>query len=232
MKSEADRSSLALMQLRSFWNKNKLLSIIRAHEAQLEGYKMHKWNAKSGFPVVITIFSAPNYWDVYNNKGAIIKFKGAEINIQQFNYTPHPYILPNFMDVFSWSMPFVIEKVTEMLYNVLKYDGGDEPEEPVEVSAEKVRDKLSEEAASSQKQRFQSLKNKIRSIGKMALIFKRLREEHENITKLKGLCPGYKIPPGIISSGAGAIEEAVAQFEKAKKMDRKNEGMPEESKTE
>lgn len=189
---------------------------------------MHKWNAKSGFPVVITIFSAPNYCDVYNNKGAIIKFKGAEINIQQFNYTPHPYILPNFMDVFSWSMPFVIEKVTEMLYNVLKYD--DEPEDEKELSADKVKDKLNEEAITTQKQRIQSMKQKIRSIGKMAIIFKTLREEHENITKLKGLCPGYKIPPGILSGGAGAIEEAVAQFEKAKKMDRVNEGMPEEMK--
>lgn len=190
---------------------------------------MHKWNAKSGFPVVITIFSAPNYCDVYNNKGAIIKFKGAEINIQQFNYTPHPYILPNFMDVFSWSMPFVIEKVTEMLYNVLKYEGVEDEEEETDiVIADKVKDKLNEEAKTTQKQRISSLKSKIRSIGKMAIIFKTLREEHENITKLKGLCPGYKIPAGILSGGAGAIEEAMAQFEKAKKLDRMNEGMPEE----
>ena len=171
---------------------------------------------------------------MYNNKGAIIKFKGAEINIQQFNYTPHPYILPNFMDVFSWSMPFVIEKVTEMLYNVLKYEGSDDAqeEEPAELSADTVKDKLSEEAKTSQKQRFQAMRNKIRSIGKMAILFKTLREERENITKLKGLCPGYKIPPGVLSGGAGAIEEAVAQFEKAKKMDRMNEGMPEEYKAE
>lgn len=132
------------------------------------------------------------------------------------------------MDVFSWSMPFVIEKVTEMLYNVLKYEGEDE--ETTDVSADKVKDKLNEEAITTQKQRVQSLKNKIRSIGKMAIIFKTLREEHEKITKLKGLCPGYKIPPGILSGGAGAIDEAMAQFEKAKKMDRMNEGMPEEMK--
>ena len=52
-----------------------LLSIIRAHEAQIDGYKMYKWNGPNEFPAVITIFSAPNYCDVYNNKGAVIKFE-------------------------------------------------------------------------------------------------------------------------------------------------------------
>mmetsp|Transcript_25675 Transcript_25675/g.28506 ORF Transcript_25675/g.28506 Transcript_25675/m.28506 type:complete len:139 (+) Transcript_25675:1025-1441(+) len=138
------------------------------------------------------------------------------------------------MDVFSWSMPFVIEKVTEMLYNVLKYEGGDDDTEEAgaDVSAENVKDKLSEEAMTTQKQRIQTMKNKIRSIGKMAILFKTLREERENITKLKGLCPGYKIPPGILSGGAEAIEEAVTQFKKAQTMDRANEGMPEEYKAE
>jgi len=58
-----------------FLRKNNLLSVIRAHEAQLDGYKMHKWNGPKEFPVVITIFSAPNYCDVYQNKGAVIKFE-------------------------------------------------------------------------------------------------------------------------------------------------------------
>jgi len=62
---------------------------------------MHRWNGNSEFPVVITIFSAPNYCDVYNNKAAIINFDEASLDIQQFSYTEHPYILPNFGDIFS-----------------------------------------------------------------------------------------------------------------------------------
>ncbi|KQS51982.1 uncharacterized protein Dere_GG11788, isoform B [Drosophila erecta] len=51
-----------------FLQKNSLLSIVRAHEAQDAGYRMYRKNQVTGFPSLITIFSAPNYLDVYNNK--------------------------------------------------------------------------------------------------------------------------------------------------------------------
>ncbi len=71
---------------------------------------MHLKNESTGFPSVITLFSAPNYLDAYNNKGAVLRYDDNVMNIRQFNFSPHPYWLPNFMDVFSWSLPFVAEK--------------------------------------------------------------------------------------------------------------------------
>ena len=93
-----------------FLQQNNLLSIIRAHEAQDAGYRMYRKSQTTGFPSLITIFSAPNYLDVYNNKAAVLKYENNVMNIRQFNCSPHPYWLPNFMDVFTWSLPFVGEK--------------------------------------------------------------------------------------------------------------------------
>ena len=102
---------------------------------------MYRWNGSQDFPVVITIFSAPNYCDIYKNKGAIIKFENNTLNIQQFNFSQHPYHLPNFMNVFEWSMPFVAEKgtphikliiVTEMLYQLMKIDENENGNENLE----------------------------------------------------------------------------------------------------
>lgn len=52
-----------------------LISVIRAHQVQMEGYKMHRWNGMSNFPSVITVFSAPNYCGSYSNSGAVMVVK-------------------------------------------------------------------------------------------------------------------------------------------------------------
>jgi diadenosine tetraphosphatase ApaH/serine/threonine PP2A family protein phosphatase len=66
----------------AFLQQNNLLSVIRAHEAQDSGYRMYAKTPTTGFPAVITIFSAPNYLDVYNNKGEVSRRNLARLDPQ------------------------------------------------------------------------------------------------------------------------------------------------------
>ena len=199
----------------AFLKKNKLLSILRAHEVQIDGYKMHKWGS-TGFPVIITIFSAPNYCDVYNNKGAVVKFNNNVLNIQQYNYTVHPYILPSFMDIFDWSVPFVIEKVMEMLYHVIKPG---ENEAKIEGEQRMYESTYSHPKA-------EVFRKKVRAVSKMMKMFKTLRDDKEVVLQLKGLCPDNKIPKGLLMLGREAIIGAVDSFNKVKQWDVENEKRP------
>jgi len=71
---------------------------------------------------VITLFSAPNYCDVYRNKGACLKINGTNLDVSQWKHSPHPYVLPHFMNAIAVSLPFVIATVSKLLYDVLSYD--------------------------------------------------------------------------------------------------------------
>ena len=68
---------------------------------------------------MVTLFSAPNYCDILQNKGAYIRIANQAMNIQQFRYEKHPYVLPGNMDAINWSIPLIIEKVLAMMEVVL-----------------------------------------------------------------------------------------------------------------
>jgi serine/threonine-protein phosphatase 2B catalytic subunit len=190
---------------------------------------MYKKCQSTGFPSLITIFSAPNYLDVYNNKAAILKYENNVMNIRQFNCSPHPYWLPNFMDVFTWSLPFVGEKVTEMLANVLNICSDEELENDGTPTDEV--DVMNEAALAARKE---VIRNKVRAVGKMVRYFATLREQSEDILTLKGLTPGGTLPLGTLEGGKTAIEQAKQlisnkkriSFEEAKRLDKSNESMP------
>ena len=151
---------------------------------------MYRKTKSTGFPSVMTIFSAPNYLDVYNNKAAVLKYESNVMNIRQFNCTPHPYWLPNFMDVFTWSLPFVGEKskcplmglplslyanllsyftVTDMLVAVLNTCTKEELEESDEDTL------VSPTSSPDSAERRKIIKGKILAVGRMARVFALLR---------------------------------------------------------
>jgi len=205
----------------SFLEKNNLLSIIRAHEAQDAGYRMYRKTRTTGFPSVMTIFSAPNYLDVYNNKAAVLKYENNVMNIRQFNCTPHPYWLPNFMDVFTWSLPFVGEKITDMLIAILNTCSKEELDEPG--SGSTPGPQTPDPATSEDKRR--AIKNKILAIGRLSRVFQVLREESERVTELK-TASGGRLPAGTLMLGAEGIKQAIHNFEDARKVDIQNERLP------
>jgi len=217
----------------AFLEKNNLLSIIRAHEAQDAGYRMYRKTRTTGFPSVMTIFSAPNYLDVYNNKAAVLKYENNVMNIRQFNCTPHPYWLPNFMDVFTWSLPFVGEKITDMLLAILSTCSEEELREdldapgssPGPTSPPITPGMPGEPDTNSTEFKRRAIKNKILAIGRMSRVFQVLREESERVTELKTVAGG-RLPAGTLMLGAEGIKNAISNFEDARKVDLQNERLP------
>lgn len=103
---------------------NKLLSVIRAHEVQQYGYAEHWFKqdllrppvgeseeAEVRIPPVITVFSAPNYCDLYQNKGAYMWLHpDGKYEFKQISWATHPAYLPQFMNGLAFSFPFITEQ--------------------------------------------------------------------------------------------------------------------------
>lgn len=208
-----------------FLQRNNLLSVIRAHEAQDAGYRMYRTSQNTGFPSVITLFSAPNYVDMYNNKAAVLKYQNNVINISQFNHTPHPFWLPNFMDVFSWSLPFVGEKMMDMLIAILSICSDEELQDEAAAATSPSAVTPGSQDPESLEFRRRALKNKILAIGRLSRVFSVLREESEGVSELKS-ASGGRLPAGTLMLGAQGIKNAIQSFDAAQEVDLKNERLP------
>lgn len=95
-----------------FCDANGLEAVIRSHEVRMQGVSSEH-NDKC-----ITVFSAPNYCDSTNNKGAYINIKkNYKLDFQRFDAVPHPDIkVCNPFPTFSlWSL-----KLTSSLANGIR----------------------------------------------------------------------------------------------------------------
>ena len=105
---------------------------------------MHKWGGSSAFPPVMTVFSAPNYCGTYNNKGAVIVLENDnKLTIKQYRNVEHPYHLPKKMDLFSFSIPYLAEQVSNML---LQFVAKNSPMTPLTSKEQEDFSKMKENA--------------------------------------------------------------------------------------
>jgi hypothetical protein len=157
-------------------------------------------------------YSAPNYLDAYQNKAAVIIYD-QKLTVRQFTHQPHPYWLPNFMDAFTWTLPFVAQKVADMFHGLLSTISTDEMEEE-EARAEDLQ---AEEIAA----RRMRIKQKIRDVGKMSRVFAVLREESERVSELKGDgahaedYSDHLLMQGLLELGSEGIRKAIKDFDGA-----------------
>lgn len=68
------------------------------------------------------------------------------LTIEQYGYTEHPYLLPNFSDIFTWSVPFVAEKVLEIFANIMSTPRSEEQKAVEEAKANEEEGNEKEEA--------------------------------------------------------------------------------------
>ncbi len=60
------------------------------------------------------------------------------MSFKQFFSSPHPYVLPNFINGLEWSFPFVAEKLVEILHVLLSLDDDEDDEDEGDVVSDRA----------------------------------------------------------------------------------------------
>lgn len=162
---------------RDFLLKNNLLSIIRGHEVQKNGVRFFRKSSRTKFPVLISLFSAPNYCDTYNNVAAILKLDdNQQLSVIHIEAHSHPFVLPNYENGFQFGERFILYYTTHLLFQIFNMYS------PEELADEDGRvDKTGME-----------LLNKKRLISAMDQAYAQMKKTNKIALNLRGLTPSYK----------------------------------------
>ncbi|CAF2803688.1 unnamed protein product [Rotaria sp. Silwood2] len=202
---------------RKFLLRNNLLSIIRGHEVQKDGVKFFRKSSKTNFPVLISLFSAPNYCDVYDNVAAILKIdSNQKMSVVHIEAYEHPFVLPNYENGFQFGERFILYYTTHLLFSLFNIYS------PEELAVEDGRqDKTGVE-----------LLNKKRLIETMDRAYNELKETNNILLNLAGLTPSYHVykdllaQPDVQTLITKAEKGTIKNYEHVEELDRIFERRP------
>ena len=109
-----------LSPVNALLKKEKLISIVRAHQVKPKGYEFHDW--EGSFPPVITIFSAPNYEGLENDAAVLISTDKGGVDVKTFNENPdQPSIYEDNLDMFTLMQPKMESLIMRMFSDILAF---------------------------------------------------------------------------------------------------------------
>mmetsp|Transcript_31020 Transcript_31020/g.56820 ORF Transcript_31020/g.56820 Transcript_31020/m.56820 type:complete len:707 (-) Transcript_31020:153-2273(-) len=71
------------------------------------------------------------------------------------------------------------------------------------------------------------MRKKVRTLARISRVLKTLRQENETVIRLKGVCPGHKLAPGLLLAGKERLTSELQLFDHAHNIDAVNEKRPE-----
>lgn len=107
--------------LAAFLDRCGLTALVRAHEVQPAGYLELFPHPETGAPRCLTVFSAPNYCDMYNNLAAVLHIDAsAALSWTTHSWSSHPAVLPDFANAVEYSLPMVAEHLAAFFLRVFQ----------------------------------------------------------------------------------------------------------------
>lgn len=136
-------------------------------------------------------------------------------------------MLPNFMDIFTWSIPFLVEKTAEIMSVILKSRPGEKTPKPDRKSHQRIQQfhEVVEEYKT------EALNNKVKFVTTLFNQYKTLREENQRIITKDAVSTDDRIPTSLLMQSRGPLRSSkfyldVESFNAIKRHDSINEKRP------
>ena len=102
----------------------------------------------------------------------MILIENDKMNIKQYKDVEQPFNLPNGLDLFSWSLPFLADKIGEMMDHLLKKneivkkDAIKIAKQSSDIEWSELKNKMEDEAKVQHKEKMAKIKAKVMAIAR------------------------------------------------------------------